>query len=216
MAIRVPFNGELTCRDYDVTTMISTFLRAPVTRVVQPTARTLINRGITPNHITVLGSVGTIGTCLIFFTRGALFWGTMAMLLFIFSDLVDGTMARMSGQVSRFGAFLDSTLDRIVDAALLGSVTYYLFTRDDQLQVVAWFALAGGFLVSYVKARAEASGFTCEGGFAERPERTIILLVSTGFAGLGVSYILAIGIWIIAITSFLTVIYRVVQVWRQR
>lgn len=196
--------------------MISTFLRAPVTRVVQPTARTLINRGITPNHITVLGSVGTIGTCLIFFTRGALFWGTMAMLLFIFSDLVDGTMARMSGQVSRFGAFLDSTLDRIVDAALLGSVTYYLFTRDDQLQVVAWFALAGGFLVSYVKARAEASGFTCEGGFAERPERTIILLVSTGFAGLGVSYILAIGIWIIATTSFLTVIYRVVQVWRQR
>ena len=196
--------------------MISTFLRAPVTRVVQPTARTLINRGITPNHITVLGSVGTIGTCLIFFTRGALFWGTMAMLLFIFSDLVDGTMARMSGQVSRFGAFLDSTLDRIVDAALLGSVTYYLFTRDDQLQVVAWFALAGGYLVSYVKARAEASGFTCEGGFAERPERTIILLVSTGFAGLGVSYILAIGIWIIATTSFLTVIYRVVQVWRQR
>lgn len=196
--------------------MISTFLRAPVTRVVQPTARTLIKWNITPNHITVMGSVGAIGTCLIFFTRGELFWGTMAMLLFIFSDLVDGTMARMSGQVSRFGAFLDSTLDRIVDAALMGSVTYYLFTQDDQLQVAAWFALAGGFLVSYVKARAEASGFICKGGFAERPERTIILLVSTGFAGLGVSYILAIGIWAIAVTSYLTVIYRVVQVWQQR
>jgi CDP-diacylglycerol--glycerol-3-phosphate 3-phosphatidyltransferase len=216
IAIRVPVNGELTYRAYDVTTMISTFLRAPVTRVVQPTARTLIKWNITPNHITVVGAIGTIATCLIFFTRGELFWGTMAMLLFIFSDLVDGTMARLSGQVSRFGAFLDSTLDRVVDAALVGSITYYLFTQNDRLQIVAWFALAGGFLVSYVKARAEASGFTCEGGFAERPERTIILLLSTGFTGLGVAYILAIGIWVIALTSYLTVVHRILQVWRQR
>jgi CDP-diacylglycerol--glycerol-3-phosphate 3-phosphatidyltransferase len=196
--------------------MISSFLRAPINRVVQPTARALIKWNITPNQITIVGSAGTIGTSLIFFTRGQFFWGTMAMLLFIFSDLVDGTMARLGGQVSRFGAFLDSTLDRVVDAALLGSITYYLFTQNDRLQVVAWFALAGGFLVSYVKARAEASGFTCDGGFAERPERTIILLVATGFAGLGINYVLGIGIWLIAVSSYLTVIYRVAQVWRQR
>jgi len=196
--------------------MISSFLRAPVTRVVEPTARALTKRKVTPNQVTLVGAIGTCVTSLIFFTRGELFVGTIAMLIFIFSDLVDGTMARLSGASSKFGAFLDSTSDRVVDATLIGSITYYLFTIDDSLQIVAWFALTGGFLVSYVKARAEASGFTCEGGFAERPERTIILLVSTGFAGLGVGYILAAGIWLIAITSFLTVGFRVIQVWRQR
>jgi len=196
--------------------MISSFLRAPVTRVVEPTARALTKRKVTPNQVTLVGAIGTCATSLIFFTRGELFVGTIAMLIFIFSDLVDGTMARLSGASSKFGAFLDSTSDRVVDATLIGSITYHLFTIDDSLQLVAWFALTGGFLVSYVKARAEASGFTCEGGFAERPERTIILLVSTGFAGLGVGYILAAGIWFIAITSFLTVGFRVIQVWRQR
>jgi CDP-diacylglycerol--glycerol-3-phosphate 3-phosphatidyltransferase len=196
--------------------MISSFLRAPVTRVVEPTARALTKRKVTPNQVTLVGAIGTCATSLIFFTRGELFVGTIAMLIFIFSDLVDGTMARLSGASSKFGAFLDSTSDRVVDATLIGSITYHLFTIDDSLQLVAWFALTGGFLVSYVKARAEASGFTCEGGFAERPERTIILLVSTGFAGLGVGYILAAGIWLIAITSFLTVGFRVIQVWRQR
>ena len=196
--------------------MISSFLRAPVARVVEPTARALTKRKVTPNQVTLVGAIGTCATSLIFFTRGELFVGTIAMLIFIFSDLVDGTMARLSGASSKFGAFLDSTSDRVVDATLIGSITYYLFTIDDSLQIVAWFALTGGFLVSYVKARAEASGFTCEGGFAERAERTIILLVSTGFAGLGVPYILAIGIWVLAVTSCITAIHRVVQVWRQR
>lgn len=196
--------------------MISSFLRAPVARVVEPTARALLRKKITPNQITIVGSIGTVGVSLVFFTRGNFFWGTMALLLFIFSDLVDGTMARLSGMSSRWGAFLDSTADRVVDAALIGSVTYYLYVEQDPLQVVAWFALAGGFLVSYVKARAEAAGFRCDGGFAERPERTIILLVATGFAGLGIPFILAIGIWLLAIASYITVVHRVVQVWQQR
>lgn len=196
--------------------MIGSFLRTPVARVVEPTSRALLKWKVTPNQITVLGSMGTIATALIFFTAGNLFWGTMVMLIFIFSDLVDGTMARLGGISSRWGAFLDSTADRIVDAALVGSVTYFLYTESDSLQVVSWFALAGGFLVSYVKARAEAAGFSCEGGFAERTERTIILLVATGFAGLGVDYVLAVGIWLLAITSYLTVASRVFQVWKQR
>jgi CDP-diacylglycerol--glycerol-3-phosphate 3-phosphatidyltransferase len=196
--------------------MISSFLRAPVARVVEPTARALLRKKITPNQITIIGSIGTIGVSLVFFTRGDFFWGTMALLLFIFSDLVDGTMARLSGTSSQWGAFLDSTADRVVDAALIGSVTYYLYLEQDPLQTVAWFALAGGFLVSYVKARAEAAGFRCDGGFAERPERTIILLVATGFAGLGAPFILAIGIWLLAIASYMTVVHRVVQVWQQR
>lgn len=196
--------------------MISSFLRAPVARVVDPTARALLRKNVTPNQITILGSVGTIAVSLIFFTRGIFFLGTIALLLFIFSDLVDGTMARLSGLSSRWGAFLDSTADRVVDASLIGSVTYFLYLEQDPLQIVAWFALAGGFLVSYVKARAEAAGFTCDGGFAERPERTIILLVSTGFAGLGVPFILAAGIWILAGASYMTVVHRIIQVWQQR
>ena len=196
--------------------MISSFLRAPVARVVDPTARALLRKNVTPNQITILGSVGTIAVSLIFFTRGIFFLGTIALLLFIFSDLVDGTMARLSGLSSRWGAFLDSTADRVVDASLIGSVTYFLYLEQDPLQIVSWFALAGGFLVSYVKARAEAAGFTCDGGFAERPERTIILLVSTGFAGLGVPFILAIGIWVLASASYMTVVHRIIQVWQQR
>lgn len=196
--------------------MIGSFLRTPVARVVEPTSRALLKWKVTPNQITVLGSMGTTATALIFFTAGNFFWGTMVMLIFIFSDLVDGTMARLGGISSRWGAFLDSTADRIVDAALVGSVTYFLYTESDSLQVVSWFALAGGFLVSYVKARAEAAGFSCEGGFAERTERTIILLVATGFAGLGVDYALAVGIWLLAITSYITVASRVFQVWKQR
>lgn len=196
--------------------MISSFLRAPVARVVDPTARALLRKNVTPNQITILGSVGTIAVSLIFFTRGIFFLGTITLLLFIFSDLVDGTMARLSGLSSRWGAFLDSTADRVVDASLIGSVTYFLYLEQDPLQIVAWFALAGGFLVSYVKARAEAAGFTCDGGFAERPERTIILLVSTGFAGLGVPFILAAGIWILASASYMTVVHRIIQVWQQR
>lgn len=215
-ATLVPINGELTLRAYDVTTMISSFLRAPVARVVEPTARVLLKRKITPNQVTLVGSLGTSLVALLFFTRGELFWGTMVMLLFIFSDLVDGTMARLSGLSSKWGAFLDSTADRVVDAAVVGSLAIYLYRQSDPLHTVAWVALAGGFLVSYVKARAEAAGFTCDGGFAERPERMIIILVATGFAGLGAPYILAAGTWLLASTSLLTVSFRIIQVWRQR
>lgn len=196
--------------------MISTFLRAPIARVVEPSARLLLKKGITPNQITVFGSIGSSLVAVIFFTQGLFFAGTIVMLFFIFSDVVDGTMARLAQTSSRWGAFLDSTADRAVDAVLIGSVTYFLYIQGDSLQIVAWFALAAGFLVSYVKARAEASGFRCDGGFAERPERTIILLISTGFAGLGVPYILAMGLWALAVASIITVLHRIFQVWSQR
>jgi CDP-diacylglycerol--glycerol-3-phosphate 3-phosphatidyltransferase len=84
------------------------------------------------------------------------------------------------------------------------------------LALVAFAALIGGFLVSYVKARAQALSLECDGGFAERAERVIILLTAVGFAGLGVPYILAIGIWILAISSLATFVFRVYQVWKQR
>ena len=196
--------------------MLSAILRKPVSRVVDPVAVFLLRIGITPNSMTFFGSLGTSAMALWLWPQGEYFWGTMGVIAFIFSDLLDGTMARISKKSSQWGAFFDSTIDRVVDVALIGALLLSLLKTDDRLALVAFAALIGGFLVSYVKARAQALGLECDGGFAERAERVIILLTAVGFAGLGVPYILAIGIWILAISSLATFVFRVYQVWKQR
>ena len=196
--------------------MLSAILRKPVSRVVDPVAVFLLRIGITPNGMTFFGSLGTSAMALWLWPQGEYFWGTMGVIAFIFSDLLDGTMARISKKSSQWGAFFDSTIDRVVDVALIGALLLSLLRTDDRLALVAFAALIGGFLVSYVKARAQALGLECDGGFAERAERVIILLTAVGFAGLGVPYILAIGIWILAISSLATFVFRVHQVWKQR
>ena len=201
---------------YDVLTMLSAILRKPVSRVVDPVAVFLLRIGITPNGMTFFGSLGTSAMALWLWPQGEYFWGTMGVIAFIFSDLLDGTMARISKKSSQWGAFFDSTIDRVVDVALIGALLLSLLKTDDRLALVAFAALIGGFLVSYVKARAQSLGLECDGGFAERAERVIILLTAVGFAGLGVPYILAIGIWILAISSLATFVFRVYQVWKQR
>ena len=201
---------------YDVLTMLSAILRKPVSRVVDPVAVFLLRIGITPNGMTFFGSLGTSAMALWLWPQGEYFWGTMGVIAFIFSDLLDGTMARISKKSSQWGAFFDSTIDRVVDVALIGALLLSLLKTDDRLALVVFAALIGGFLVSYVKARAQALGLECDGGFAERAERVIILLTAVGFAGLGVPYILAIGIWILAISSLATFVFRVYQVWKQR
>ena len=201
---------------YDVLTMLSAILRKPVSRVVDPVAVFLLRIGITPNGMTFFGSLGTSAMALWLWPQGEYFWGTMGVIAFIFSDLLDGTMARISKKSSQWGAFFDSTIDRVVDVALIGALLLSLLKTDDRLALVAFAALIGGFLVSYVKARAQALSLECDGGFAERAERVIILLTAVGFAGLGVPYILAIGIWILAISSLATFVFRVYQVWKQR
>ena len=196
--------------------MLSAILRKPVSRVVDPVAVFLLRIGITPNGMTFFGSLGTSAMALWLWPQGEYFWGTMGVIAFIFSDLLDGTMARISKKSSQWGAFFDSTIDRVVDVALIGALLLSLLKTYDRLALVAFAALIGGFLVSYVKARAQALGLECDGGFAERAERVIILLTAVGFAGLGVPYILAIGIWILAISSLATFVFRVYQVWKQR
>jgi CDP-diacylglycerol--glycerol-3-phosphate 3-phosphatidyltransferase len=196
--------------------MLSAILRKPVSRVVDPVAVFLLRIGITPNGMTFFGSLGTSAMALWLWPQGEYFWGTMGVIAFIFSDLLDGTMARISKKSSQWGAFFDSTIDRVVDVALIGALLLSLLKTDDRLALVAFAALIGGFLVSYVKARAQALSLECDGGFAERAERVIILLTAVGFAGLGVPYILAIGIWILAISSLATFVFRVYQVWKQR
>jgi CDP-diacylglycerol--glycerol-3-phosphate 3-phosphatidyltransferase len=196
--------------------MLSAILRKPVSRVVDPVAVLLLRLGVTPNGMTFVGSLGTSAMALWLWPQGEYFWGTMGVIAFVFSDLLDGTMARISKKSSQWGAFFDSTIDRVVDVALIGALLLSLLKTDDRLALVAFAALVGGFLVSYVKARAQALSFDCDGGLAERAERVIILLTAVGFAGLGVPYILAVGVWILAISSLATFIFRVHQVWKQR
>jgi len=171
--------------------------------------------GISANAMTVIGSLGTFVASIYFFAYGKFFVGTIVITLVVLTDLLDGTLARLSPRgASAWGALLDSTLDRLGDSVILGSLLYWLIAQSDSLVPVALVALISGGLVSYVKARAESLNISCNGGLAERTERLLILLVATGLHGLGVSYILAIGLWILAIVSTITVAQRLLIVYR--
>lgn len=197
--------------------MLQAHLRKPVAVIVDPVARGLLRIGISPNAMTVIGTLGVCFMALAFYPRGELFVGTLAITAFIFSDLLDGTMARISGRTSRWGAFVDSTLDRVADATIFGAlVVHYTRVGEDSLAWLALVALIGGSLVSYVKARAESLGLRCEGGFAERTERLVIILVTTGFSGLGVPYIAPVGLWVLVIATVATLGQRLRQVRAQR
>jgi CDP-diacylglycerol--glycerol-3-phosphate 3-phosphatidyltransferase len=130
-------------------------------------------------------------------------------IVFVLFDLLDGTIARLSEKGSNaWGALLDSTLDRLTDAVILGSILWFMISEDDPLVPLVLLTIVLGFLISYIKARAESLGIECNGGLAERTERIIIVLTTVGFAGLGVDYIMGIGFWVLAIASLVTVVQR--------
>ena len=159
--------------------------------------------------VTAAGALFTMAAALLTFPKGELFLGTLLIVFFVLFDLLDGTIARLSAKGSNaWGALLDSTLDRLTDAVILGSVLWYLISEDDALVPLVLATIVLGFLISYIKARSESLGIECNGGLAERTERLIIALTTTGFAGLGVPYIMGIGFWVLAIASLLTVLQR--------
>ncbi|WP_089210746.1 phosphatidylinositol phosphate synthase [Streptosporangium subroseum] len=191
-------------------------LRPVVTRILTPLGRALARRGISPNVVTTVGTVGTVASALFFYPRGQLFLGTVVITFFVLADLLDGVMARMTGSGSLWGAFLDSTLDRVGDAGIFAGLVFWFIVSDQRvLAGVALFCLAAGALVSYIKARAEGLGMTCDVGIAERPERLVVGLVSAGLSGLGLPYILAVGLWLLAAASAITVGQRLLRVYRQ-
>jgi CDP-diacylglycerol---glycerol-3-phosphate 3-phosphatidyltransferase len=191
-------------------------LRPVVTRILTPLGRALARRGISPNVVTTVGTVGTVASALFFYPRGQLFLGTVVITVFVLADLLDGVMARMTGSGSLWGAFLDSTLDRVGDAGIFaGLVCWFIVSDQRVLAGVALFCLAAGALVSYIKARAEGLGMTCDVGIAERPERLVVGLVSAGLSGLGLPYILAVGLWLLAAASAITIGQRLLRVYRQ-
>jgi CDP-diacylglycerol--glycerol-3-phosphate 3-phosphatidyltransferase len=190
-------------------TMLQESLRAPVTRFITPICRGLIKIGVSANMVTAIGALFTILAAALTFPQGRFFLGTMLIVVFVLFDLLDGTIARLSEKGSNaWGALLDSTLDRLTDAVILGSVLWFLIVQDDPLVPLVLSTIVLGFLISYIKARAESLGIDCNGGFAERTERLIIVLTTTGFAGLGFDYVMAIGFWLLAIASFITVAQR--------
>lgn len=193
--------------------MLSTSGRKPASIVVQPVAQALLKVGLTPNVVTVLGTVITIAISVVLIPTGHLFWAAILSGVFAAMDMVDGTMARLSGGGTKFGATLDATCDRITDGALFAAITWWLVYSYDaprSLVVASLVVLVSSQVISYVKARGEASGFTMNGGLIERPERLILGLVGIGLQGLGVPRAVDVALWILAVGSVFTVGQRFV------
>jgi CDP-diacylglycerol---glycerol-3-phosphate 3-phosphatidyltransferase len=195
--------------------MLTRILRFPFTVLVTPLCRLLVKLRVSANAISVAGAIGAVVSAFLTFPANHLEWGTWTVTFFVLFDLLDGTVARMTSQGgSKWGALLDSTLDRIGDAALLLALAIYANKYQPRLVNLIILCIIFGALISYIRARAEGLGIECKGGLAERTDRLIIALVTTGFAGLGLSYIFAIGIWVLLVASVITVLQRLVIVYR--
>jgi CDP-diacylglycerol--glycerol-3-phosphate 3-phosphatidyltransferase len=193
--------------------MLSASLKPAVTRAINPIARGALAIGLTPNAVTFIGALGLVTSALCFYPKGDFLIGTLVISFFALSDLFDGAMARISHKgASAWGGFLDSTIDRITDSAILVGLTLYLVDADDPLTAVVIGSLVFGSLVPYIRAKAESMQIACSGGIAERTERLIISLTAIGLEGLGVPFALTIGIWLLLILAVVTVIQRILIV----
>jgi len=197
--------------------MLSARLKPAVTRVITPVAAVFLRMGITPNAVTWTGAIAVVTSALYFYPRGEFFIGTVIICVMALSDLFDGTMARLSQKgSSKWGGFLDSTIDRITDSAILVGISIYLIENEDPLVIVVMVTLVTGILVPYIRAKAECFGIECSGGIAERTERLIISLAAIGFEGLGIPYTLSIGMWLLAVLGTYTVLQRMLIVKRAK
>ena len=197
--------------------MLNLHAREAVSRIMDPVGRALARRGVSPDVVTGIGTLGVSAGALIFYPRGQFFVGTVVITLFVFNDLIDGALARASGKVSKWGAFFDSTLDRVADAAIFSGLVLWFAGDGGNLGMVALclYCLVSGALVSYARARAEGLDLRADVGIAERAERLLLVLVTTGLDGLGVPYIQAVGLWTLAVLSTVTFGQRLAVVWQQ-
>ncbi|WP_420752944.1 phosphatidylinositol phosphate synthase [Rhodococcus sp. O3] len=196
--------------------MLSFFGRASVSKVTAPLGRALIRTGLTPDAVTLIGTVATVAAALTLFPMGQLFWGAMVIWLFVMFDMLDGAMARARGGGTRFGAVLDATCDRVADGAIFAGLAWWA-VYDEQsrpLLVATLICLVSSQVISYAKARAEASGLSADGGLIERPDRLVIVLVGAGFTGLGIDWAIHVAMWLLAAGSVITVFQRVLAVRR--
>ncbi|GAB2769917.1 phosphatidylinositol phosphate synthase [Amycolatopsis magusensis] len=194
--------------------MLNIFARASVSRVTDPIGAVLVRAGLTPNVMTVAGTLGAMISALVFFPNGWLLTGTFTVWGFAMLDLLDGAMARARGHGTPFGAVLDATCDRLVDGALFAAIAWWCFTIGDnhRAAAAALICLVLAQVISYVKARADASGLAADGGLVERAERLIISLVGTGLMGLGVPHAVEVSLWLLAVLSVITLLQRLAAV----
>ncbi|KUI20003.1 phosphatidylinositol phosphate synthase [Mycobacterium sp. GA-2829] len=187
--------------------------RAAYAKLARPVARAALRVGFTPDSITILGTAGTVLAALTLFPIGQLWWGAFAVAVFVLADMLDGTMARERGGGTRFGAVLDATCDRVADGAIFAGLLWWAaFGMDSPALVVATLiCLITSQVISYIKARAEASGLRGDGGFIERPERLVIVLTGAGLSGvwfLHIPWLIHVAMWVLAAASVVTVIQR--------
>lgn len=188
------------------------------TRLVSPIAHLLIRLGVSPDAVTVVGTLGVVAGALVFFPQGMLLTGVLVITAFVFSDLVDGHMARLTGRTSPFGAFLDSTLDRVGDGAIFGGLALYFAGPGDSTLylVLSLVCLVMGSVTSYARAKAESLGYQAKGGIAERADRLVAILVMTGLSAIfSLPFLLYLTLWVLAAASTVTVVQRVLLVRRQ-
>ena len=188
------------------------------TDLFAPVAHGLLRLGVSPDAVTLVGTLGVCAGALTFFPRGQLIVGALVVTAFVFSDLIDGYMARTSGRSSRWGAFLDSTLDRLGDGAIFGGLVLWFAGRGDDmlLAAVTLYVLVMGSVTSYARARAESLGFQAKGGLAERADRLVAVLVAAGLSDVfEVPLLLTVVLWWLAFASTVTVVQRVLLVRRQ-
>lgn len=186
--------------------------------MLAPFINLFIRLGISPDAVTVVGTLGVSAGALVFFPQGMLWQGVLVVTAFVFSDLVDGAMARKMGRTDDFGAFLDSTLDRVADAALFGAMAcYFAWQAEDPLYLVlSLVILAMGAVTSYARAKADVLGYDAKVGIAERPDRLVGLLVPMFFADvLDLPILLHIALWVLAVAATVTVVQRIWVVRRQ-
>jgi CDP-diacylglycerol--glycerol-3-phosphate 3-phosphatidyltransferase len=186
-------------------------------RLVDPVADWFVKRGVHPNTITCIGTFCTLVGGIIYGTghikTGGWFLGLTALF-----DVLDGTVARRSNRSSTFGAFLDSTLDRLADGFVLGGLAVFYATSrlhsSVPMLIVCLMGLIGAFLTSYTRARAEALGLDAKVGMLQRPERVVLLSAPQAFFGLVFNgWVLAIIIVILTVTAWITVVQRVAYVY---
>jgi CDP-diacylglycerol--glycerol-3-phosphate 3-phosphatidyltransferase len=195
--------------------MISAHLKPQVTRLINPVVKGAVRLGVTANGVTIVGAIGTVSSALYFYPRGELFIGTLVICVFALSDLFDGAIARLTnGTGTQWGGFLDSTIDRVTDAAILIGVLLYMVDRDNTVAILILISLVTGGLIPYIRAKAESMSIECSGGFAERTERIVISLTAIGFYGLGVDFSLLVGFGLLSFVGVITVVQRMAIVFR--
>ena len=186
--------------------------------MLAPFINLFIKLGISPDVVTLVGTLGVSAGALAFFPMGLVWQGVLVITAFVFSDLIDGAMARKTGRKDDFGAYLDSTLDRVADGALFGGLAlYFAWQAESRLYLVLCLViLLMGAVTSYARAKADHLGYDAKVGIAERPDRLVGMLVPAFFADLlDLWILLEVALWALAVAATVTVAQRIWVVRRQ-